>query len=257
MAQTTQGRPGADAPIVNRGTNRKAPWPVQFYGTAVGKKWVMALTGVGLIGFVFAHMIGNLKIYLGMTTYHGVRMYDIDAYGESLRQLLVPIMPATVILWLLRIGLIVMFGLHIHSAYSLTRMNQRARPTRYQSSRDYVAVSFASRTMRWTGMITTLYLVFHLFDLSWTGTGATWHRGAVHDNFIASMQRPWAAAIYIVANLAIAVHLYHGTWSMFQSLGLNNPRYNAARRVFATGLSGLIGLGNVLFPIMVLAKVIK
>jgi len=257
MAQTIQTpkqRPGADAPFVNKPNDRNAPWPVQFYRSAVGKKWVMGLTGVGLIGFVLAHMIGNLKIYLGREP---DGEFAIDVYGEALRHLLHPILPNHVVLWIMRIGLIVMFALHIHAAVTLTRLNHAARPQGYKSPRDYIAVNFASKTMRYTGVIILAYLVFHLFDLSWTGTGATWVRGAVHDNMIASMQRPWAAIAYIVANVALAIHLFHGTWSMFQSMGLNNPRYNAIRRLVAAGTSGVIGVANVLFPVLILARVVK
>jgi len=103
MPQLTVARPGADAPRVNKPVNRKAPWPVQFWQSAVGKKWLMALSGIGLWGFVFAHMIGNLKLYLGKEP---DGKYAIDVYGESLRTLLHPILPNHVVLWLLRIGLI-------------------------------------------------------------------------------------------------------------------------------------------------------
>ena len=254
MASTTVARPGADAPKVNKRVDRKAPWPVQFWQSAVGKKWIMALTGVGLWGFVFAHMIGNLKLYLGKEP---DGRYAIDIYGESLRRLLFPIMPQHVVLWIMRIGLIVMFAAHIVAAASLTRMNRTARPVGYKSSRDYIAADFASRSMRITGVAILGYLFFHLFDLSWTGTGATWVRGSVHDNVIASLSRPWAAAAYIVANIALATHLYHGTWSMFQSMGLNNPRYNSARRLVALGMSSVVGVANVLFPILIVTKVVK
>ncbi|MEI2651511.1 MAG: hypothetical protein V9G12_04985 [Microthrixaceae bacterium] len=111
--------------------------------------------------------------------------------------------------------------------------------------------------MRYTGIILLAYLVFHLLDLTIGPANPDFVEGAVHNNMIASMQR-WPVAIaYIIANIAIAVHLYHGTWSMFQSLGLNNPRYNAARRAFATGISLLIGVGNVLFPILIVTRVVK
>ena len=249
MTQVAQVRPGAQEPPVHKPANRKAPWPVQFYASAVGKKWVMALTGAGLMGFVLVHMIGNLKIYLGPE--------DINSYGEALRTLLHPIMPNHVVLWIFRIGLIVMFGAHIHAATALTAMNRSSRPERYQSPRDYVAANFASRSMRYTGVIVLAYLIFHLFDLSWTGTGYEFLRGDVHHNLIDSLSRPPIALVYIIANLAVAVHLYHGAWSMFQSLGLNNPRYNVARRLFAGGFATLIGVGNLSIPIMILAKVIK
>jgi succinate dehydrogenase / fumarate reductase cytochrome b subunit len=254
MPQLTAARPGADATQVNQPVNRRAPWPVQFWQSAVGKKWIMALSGLALWGFVFAHMIGNLKVYLGPEP--GGKP-ALDAYGESLRTLFHPILPNHVFLWSMRVGLIAMFVVHIVAAASLTAMNRRARPVGYQSSREYVSADFASRSMRITGVIILAYLIFHLFDLSWTGTNQHWVRGAVRDNMIGSMQRPWAAIAYAVANIALAVHLFHGTWSMFQSMGLNNPRYNYIRRQIAFGMSAVVGVANVLFPLLIVTKVVK
>ncbi|MFN8050439.1 MAG: succinate dehydrogenase cytochrome b subunit [Acidimicrobiales bacterium] len=251
-------RPGADAPVINPPSTRKAPWPVEFYRSAVGKKWVMAVSGIMMLGFVIAHLVGNLKLYLGLETEGpDIGRYAIDVYGESLRHLLYPIMPYNVVLWVLRIGLIVALVAHVHAAATLTIMNRKARPTTYQSPRDYVAVNFASRSMRYTGVILLAYLVFHILDLTIGSANPSFVEGAVHHNMIASMQR-WPVAIaYIVANIAIAVHLYHGTWSMFQSLGLNNPRYNAFRKAFATGITAIVGIGNVLFPILIVTRVVK
>jgi succinate dehydrogenase / fumarate reductase cytochrome b subunit len=110
--------------------------------------------------------------------------------------------------------------------------------------------------MRYTGVIILAFLIFHLFDLSWTGTGYHYVRGDVHGNFIASMQRPWVALAYMVGNIALAIHLFHGTWSMFQSMGLNNPRYNSVRRMAAIGMSLVVGIPNVLFPLLVVTHVV-
>ena len=110
--------------------------------------------------------------------------------------------------------------------------------------------------MRWTGVIVGLFIVFHLTDLTWGGSGAKFVRGDPYQNMLHSMQRPAVAAVYIVANLALALHIYHGAWSMFQSLGLTNPRFNVWRRYFATGFAVIIAIGNVSFPVMVQAGVI-
>ena len=253
MAQTMK-RPGAQAPVINPPAARPAPWPVQFYRSAIGKKWVMALSGLAMLGFLVAHLIGNLKLYLGKEP---DGKYAIDVYGKALRTLLHPIMPNEVVLWILRIGLIVALVAHVHAAATLTILNKKARPVGYQSARDYVAVNFASRSMRYTGIIVFAYIVFHLLDLTIGTVNPDFVEGAVHDNMIASMQRCPVAIAYIIANIAVAVHLYHGTWSMFQSMGLNNPRYNAARKYFALGVSSLIGVGNVLFPILIVTRVVK
>lgn len=258
MAQTIEGgEPGtasdprarANAPVQPR-RGRKAPWPIEFYRSAVGKKWVMAVSGVILLGFVLAHMIGNLKLYLSKQ--------EIDLYGEALRDMPGHLLPRTVLLWTIRIVLIAAFVLHIHAAYALTRMNRRARSVGYQAPRDYVAADFASRTMRWTGVIVLAFVLFHLADLTW-GAANTSHfvRGDPYNNLVYSFRRPVVAAFYVIANLALGVHIYHGAWSLFQSLGVNNPRINKARRAFAQGFAAIVVLGNLSFPIAVQAHWVK
>jgi succinate dehydrogenase / fumarate reductase cytochrome b subunit len=203
----------------------------------------MAVTGLMLMGFVVFHLIGNLKLFLSKE--------EINLYGEALRDMPGHLLPRTMLLWLLRVGLVAAFVLHLSSAYSLTRTNQKARPQKYASKRDYVAADFASRTMRWTGIIVLLFIVFHLMDLTWGTANAEWVRGDPYNNLVYSLQRPAVAIAYAVANIALAFHLYHGAWSMFQSMGVNNPRINKMRRTFATGFAGLVLIGNLSFPILV------
>ncbi len=249
MAATTTTRGSTGSAIAPR-AKRKAPFPVELYRSAVGKKYVMALTGIAIMGFVFAHMFGNLKMYFGPEQF--------NHYGEFLRELLVPLLPRTWALWIMRIGLIVAFVLHIHSAYSLTRMNHAARDMKYQSKRDYVAASYASRTMRYSGVIVGLFLVWHLFDLTFTGTGYdSFVRGMPYENVAISLGRWWNAAIYLIANIALGFHLFHGSWSLFQSMGWNNPRFNSYRRGFATGFAALVVVGNCSFPIAVTAGIVS
>ena len=151
-----------------------APFLIQFWRSAVGKKWVMAITGIMLIGFVFGHMVGNLKIYLGAEA--------LDHYAEWLRTIGYPALPKTAFLWITRTGLLAAVVLHIWAAVSLTRMNHAARPVKYQSSRDYVAANYAARTMRWTGVIVLAFIIFHLLDLTWGATNPDFVKGAVYDN---------------------------------------------------------------------------
>jgi succinate dehydrogenase / fumarate reductase cytochrome b subunit len=257
MAATISGGGRAPAPTRARGPvtgtapakRRRAPFLIELYRSYVGKKYVMAITGVIGMGFVLAHMIGNLKMYLGPA--------DFDHYAEFLRELLVPIAPRTVVLWLLRATLIAALVLHVHAAYSLTVANRKARTTKYQSKRDYVAADFASRTMRWSGIIVLLFLVWHLADLTWGWVNPDFVRGAVYHNVVESLYRVPVALIYIVANLALGIHLYHGAWSLFQSLGINNQRFNTWRRWFATGFATVIVVGNVSFPVAVLAGIVS
>ena len=165
-----------------------------------------------------------------------------------LRTIGYPALPETAFLWITRAGLLTAVALHIGAAVSLTRMNHAARPVKYQSSRDYVAANYAARTMRWTGVIVLAFIIFHLLDLTWGTTNPDFVSGDVYDNVVASFQRVPVAIAYIVANLALAFHLFHGSWSMFQSLGWNNPRWNSARRYFAIGLASIIVMPGCRLP---------
>lgn len=248
MAQAVTERGPVTGTAVARAKRKRKPFLLDLYSTALGKKYVMAITGIMLIGFVVAHMIGNLKMYLGPE--------DFNHYAEFLRELLVPILPRTFALWLMRIGLIAAVALHIHAAYSLTIINRRARGVKYQSERDYVVANFASRTMRWTGIIVALFLLWHLADLTWGWVNPDFVRGDAYDNVVASFERVPVSILYIVANIALGIHLFHGTWSLFQSLGWNNPRFNQWRRQLAAAVATIIVVGNVSFPIAVLAGIV-
>ncbi len=136
-------------------------------------------------------------------------------------------------------------------------MNRRARPIKYQSHRDYVAANFASRTMRWSGVIVLLFLGWHLADLTWGFANPDFVRGLPYQNMVESLSRAPVALLYIVANIALGIHIYHGAWSMFQSMGVNNPRFNEWRRYFATGFATIIVIGNVSIPVAVMAGVIS
>jgi succinate dehydrogenase / fumarate reductase, cytochrome b subunit len=119
-----------------------------------------------------------------------------------------------------------------------------------------VAANFASRTMRWTGVIIALFVIFHLLDLTWGTANPDFVRGDVYDNVIRSFERVPVAIIYIVANIALAIHIFHGAWSMFQSLGWNNPRFHTFRRAFAIAFAVVIGVGNVSMPLLVVTGVV-
>jgi succinate dehydrogenase / fumarate reductase cytochrome b subunit len=230
---------------------RKKPFLVQLYASALGKKYVMAVTGIMLMGYVLAHMIGNLKIYFGVSS--------LNEYAHWLRDSLgYPILPLTGALWIMRIALLAAFVLHIVAAYQLTVMNRDARSRGYQSKRDFQAADFASRTMRWSGVIVLLFVIWHLADFTWgvEAVNPDFVSGEVYDNVVASFSRPVVSAWYILANLVLGLHLYHGAWSMFQSLGINNRNFNHLRRSFATGFAVLIVVGNLSFPIAVLTGIV-
>ena len=239
MAPSTAPPTHDVAPIRPRPARLRGPLSV--YGSAIAKKYVMALTGIGLLGFVVVHMIGNLHIYEGPVQVH--------EYAEALRDLGGHLVPRTTVLWVLRVGLIVLFAAHIHAAWSLTRMSRRADES-YVAGRDYVAADFAGRTMRWTGPIVGLYVLFHLADLTWGWwLGDDFVRGDVYHNVYESMSYLPVAVLYAVANAALAVHIFHGTRSLFRTLGISSR--SAAQKRLATVLAAVILVGNVSFPVAV------
>ncbi|MGN6183048.1 MAG: succinate dehydrogenase cytochrome b subunit [Thermoanaerobaculia bacterium] len=204
----------------------------------------MAVTGLILFGFVFVHMLGNLKMYLGAVHF--------NEYSHFLRAVGAPAVPESGLLWIARLVLLVAVVLHIHSAYSLTMMNRDARPIGY-TNRGYVKASYAARTMRWGGVILLLFIIYHLLHL----TTGTLHNNYVKDdayhNVVTGLRVWWVAAFYIAANLALGLHLFHGVWAMFGSVGLTNPRFENWRRTFATAFALIVTLGNISFPIAILA----
>lgn len=255
MAQTLSRGPVSGTAVGD--PKKRRPFLVDLYSTAVGKKYVMAISGLIGIGFVVTHMIGNLKMYLGVVSEGDERIYDIDVYGEFLRDLLVPLFPRTVLLWILRLVLIGALIAHVHAAYGLTIINRKARSVKYQSARDYQVASFASRTMRWTGVIVLLFLIWHLADLTWGWVNPDFVRGEVYRNIDASLSRWPVTIIYIIGNLALGIHLFHGTWSLFQSMGWNNPRFNRWPRWIAAGTAVVVVAGNLSFPVAVQLGIVE
>jgi succinate dehydrogenase / fumarate reductase cytochrome b subunit len=252
MAQVISSQRGPVTGTATK-TRKRKPFLLDLYSTAVGKKYVMGLTGIAMMGFVFFHMIGNLKMYQGAEAF--------DSYAAFLKKLLYPLAPKESVLWILRGGLITMLILHLHAAFSLTVLNRTARPVKYQSKRDYQIATFASRSMRWSGVIVLAFLVWHLLDLTFgvtntVGTNGEFVRADVYDNVVRSFDRIPVAIFYVIANILLGIHLFHGAWSIFQSLGWNNPRFNTWRRAFATGFAAIVVVGNVSFPIAVMAGVV-
>lgn len=239
-----QLRKSTGAPIPER---RHPPFFVTFYRSAVVKKWLMAVSGIVLLGYVLAHMVGNLKVFLGRE--------HINDYADWLRDLGEPVFPHETVLWAMRVVLLGAFVIHIVAAYQLTMMNRRARPAGYKAPRDYAVANYASRTMRWSGVIVLLFVVFHLLDLTFGTANPDFIEGDPYNNMIVSFEQVPVAIVYILANLALGLHIFHGAWSMFQSLGVNNPRFNAWRRYFATAFAGAIVVGNVSMPLLIVTRV--
>jgi succinate dehydrogenase / fumarate reductase, cytochrome b subunit len=224
-------------------------WLANLYRSAIGKKAVMAVTGLILFGFVVAHMVGNLKLYLGPE--------HMNEYAEALRTLFMPIVPREGALWIARVVLLVAVIFHIHSAYALTMMNREARPIAYRD-RQFAKASYASRTMRWGGVIILLFIIYHLLHLTlgWVQRD-TFIPGDVYHNVVEGFKVWWIAAFYILANIALGLHLFHGVWAMFSSLGVTHKRFENWRRLFATAFAVLVTLGNLSFPLSVLLGIVR
>ena len=228
-------------------------WVAEFYRSAIGKKAVMAITGLILFGWIFLHMAGNLKLYFGPE--------HLNDYAHFLRTMGAPVVPESALLWLSRIILLIAVIFHIHSAYALTMMNMEARPLDYRD-REYVKASYAARTMRWGGVIILLFVIYHLLHLT---TGQAHpdfeylpNGGAnVYHNVVTGFQVWWVSAVYILANLALGLHLYHGVWAMFSSLGVTHQRFENWRRGLATAFAVLITAGNISFPLAVLLGIVR
>lgn len=216
--------------------------------SSVGAKSIMAVTGLGLVGFVIAHMLGNLQVFAGPE--------KLNAYAAQLQDL-------GPLLWVARLGLLAMFALHVASAARLVRLNKDARPTEYVYAQKWSTSTFASRTMWMTGLITLAFVVYHLLHFTFgviqadnVGLEYTLQDGrVVHDVFamvVKGFQNPLVAVSYVVANVLLAIHISHGASSAFHTLGLTNPRLAFLRKGFGPGLAAVIALGNVAMPLAVL-----
>ncbi len=191
---------------------------VMLWGTMVGKKVVMAVTGVILVGFVIAHMLGNIKIFLGPKV--------IDAYAAFLREMGEPLLPYSALLWIARIVLLISVVLHIVAAVELTLMNRSARSQGYQTKKS-IASTYASLTMRWSGVLLAVFIVYHLLHLTVGYVGFKpdqFHHLEVYHNVLAGFSVWYVSAFYILSMAALCLHLHHGIWSMFQTMGLNDAR---------------------------------
>lgn len=214
-----------------------------FLSSTIGKKVVMAVTGIVLFGFVVAHMIGNLQVYLGPEA--------MNAYAVWLREL-----GHGAALWIARVVLLVAVILHIVAAVSLAAANRKARPVGYERTARERS-TYASRTMVWSGPILALFVIYHLLHFTFGTVHPSFRHGDVYRNFVEGFRVVPVSVFYILAMLALGAHLYHGVWSMLQTLGLSHPRYNALRHGFAGLMTAVVVVLNISFPIAVLAGVIR
>jgi succinate dehydrogenase / fumarate reductase cytochrome b subunit len=216
--------------------------------TAVQKKAIMAATGLLLFGWIFAHMFGNLKIFFGRESF--------NHYAEYLREMGSPLLPATGLLWVVRVTLLVAVVLHVWAATSLTLQNRRARPVGYRQIRP-VELDYAARTMRMSGYLLAVYIVYHLLHLTFGSVHPGFVAADPYGNVVLAFQALPIASVYIFANLLLGLHLYHGLWSLFQSLGWSQPAYNSWRRHFAVIFAVVVTVGFISVPLAVLAGIVS
>ncbi len=216
---------------------------LRFWQTSVGKKAIMAVTGFILFGFIVGHLLGNLQIFLPPE--------KINHYSAVLKS-----MPA--LLWGARITLLVAVSLHIWSSFQLWLLQREARPVRYVKKANLNS-TYASRTMLWSGPIVLAFIIYHLlhFTFGVVHPGGPFDPLNVYNNVVYGFQ-VWAVSLfYIIAMIMLCYHLYHGLWSMFQSLGFSHPVYTPWLQRFAKIVAILIAIGEISMPVAVLAGFIK
>ena len=227
-----------------------------LYRSSIGKKAIMAVSGLIGIGFLVLHMYGNLKVFLGPQVFND--------YAAGLRTLGEPVFAYTHLLWVARLVLVASVVLHILMAYQLTRQDWAGRGTRYKVKRD-VQATYASRTMRWGGVIIFLFIVYHLLNLTFGVVGYSAGQFkhpengefSTYNNVIHAFQFWPATLFYLVAMFMLGFHLYHGFWSMFQTLGLNSYRTNSALRFLSIAVSLLLVVGFIAVPLAVMFGIVQ
>jgi succinate dehydrogenase / fumarate reductase cytochrome b subunit len=218
-----------------------------LYRSSVGKKILMAVTGIILFGFIVLHVIGNLKVLLGPT--------ELTEYARFLRTVGYPAVPNKTILWAVRLVLLFSVCVHVTAALQTWAQSRAARLHGYGRNED-LSFSWASRTMRWGGVIILVFVVYHLLHFT-TGTlHPDFVEGDVYHNFDVAFRNPIVLLVYVIAQAALGLHLYHGLWSATQTLGANHPKYNRLRRPAALTIALAIFLGFVVPPVLVFAGVL-
>ncbi|XRQ11828.1 succinate dehydrogenase cytochrome b subunit [Actinomadura welshii] len=216
-----------------------------IYRSTVGKKAVMAVTGGILVLFLISHMIGNLKIFYGAE--------DFNHYAHWLRTIGEPAVPRRTVLTLIEVVLAVAVVLHMWSAVSLARRASAARPVKYRSKKKSHAQGYATRTMRYGGVIIAFYIVWHLLDLTFFVVNPLGAGDTPYQRMIAGFDpsRWYITVFYVVAVLLVGLHLHHGIWSAFQTLGLRTPRSERLLRGLAGTVAAVVTLGFVAVPVSI------
>ncbi len=216
-------------------------WLLGFYRSTIGKKVVMAVTGLVLLGYLVVHALGNLLIFRGPEA--------INRYAEFLKA-------NPPLVWGVRLALLAALALHVHAAWALTRRNRAARPVGYERlARHSSTVSALS--LRIGGVVLFGFIVFHLLHLTTGTVHPAFSPIDVYGNVMIGLSVPWVAGFYVVAMAALALHLHHGVWSLVQTLGFSHPHVEAARRWFGTLVAVLVAGGFVVIPLAVVLGLIR
>ena len=208
----------------------------------------MAVSGGLLVAFVIGHMAGNLKAFQGAESF--------NHYAEFLREVGYPLVPHMAVLWVIRIGLLALVGAHVWSAYTLARESQAARGGKYKVFRSQ-AHSYASRTMRWGGVILVLFIIYHLLHMTVGNLHPDFVHGDAHGNLVRGLSVPWVAAVYVIAVSALCMHLWHGIWSAFQTLGVGDSQPGGSGRRAAMAIAGLVWIGYLTIPVSIMLGVLQ
>ena len=213
-----------------------------FTSSSIGAKVVVAITGLLMVGFVLAHMVGNLQVFLGQEVY--------NAYAHMLQSL-------GGLLWVARIGLLAAVAAHIYFTIKLNLANKAARPVAYQTKK-WTRASLQSRTMVLSGLVVLFFVLYHLAHFTLGITDPSYKelvdaagRHDVYAMFIKGFSNPLVAGLYMVANVLLALHLSHGVSSVFQTLGVSHPKYTPLLNKLGPALAVVVAAGNVVMPLAV------
>lgn len=229
----------------------RGAWLREFWASSVGKKQIVALTGALLVLYVIAHMLGNLKVFQGPGTESGA----IDAYAEFLRTFGEPVIPRSGLLWVARAFLLTAFVLHVVAITQLAARNRAARPVGRRPP--VIKRSLSARTMQLGGVVLLVFVVFHILHFT-TGTvdPGSWEEGAVFANLDAAFDSPLMVALYVIATVALGLHLRHAVWSFFQTGGWDKPNRNPTLRRGASFIAIAVTVGFIAVPVAFWVEVI-
>ncbi|PRH79439.1 succinate dehydrogenase [Streptomyces solincola] len=218
-----------------------------LWGSTIGKKAVMAVSGLIMLGYLVAHVAGNLKVFFGPEEFNG--------YAHWLRTIGAPVLHYEWMLWIVRVVLLASIVAHAVSAYQLSRRDIRARPVKYAHKRP--RASYATRTMRWGGIIVGLFVVWHILDLTTLTVNPNAQPGRPYENVVATFSTWYGNVIYLVAMLAVGLHVRHGFWSAAQTLGAGSASRDRALKTVANGLALVLTAGFVAVPVAVMTGLVS